>query len=429
MKWLRRGHPEAPGAALPHHACSARATWASARSKTYDLEVWPPVGGRYREISSCSNVGDFHSRRMDALHQVGRREGHAVRVHAERLGPGSGPHPGGADGEPSGRDGRIAHPASPCIRYLPGLTHIGGKAGVEDPADQRRRDPRRGPGSRWSGIAAQLSDDVWICAPEAERSGASRALTLTEPIRVQRIRPAAVLHQRHADRLRHAGDQRDHDRRAKPDLALSGVNRGVNLAEDVTMSGTTSAGAIEAMAMGVPGRSRFREWAASTRARPGLFRLTAEAFAPGIIGACLIRWGGPTSVIMRLQLFSPRTWPLDEVTEDRGDPPGLPRCPYPRWPRSAPTSRGREHFWVRIQAGAAIPRPLDDEHRPLLLRSIPAENLGSPRSMTDLTHALNQCTSSVAFCAARRPKYGSRQGWRMAKKDDASWAIETRGSI
>ena len=37
----------------------------------------------------------------------------------------------------------------------------------------------------------------------------------------------------------------------RPDLVLSGVNRGANLAEDVTMSGTV-AGAIEGMALGVP---------------------------------------------------------------------------------------------------------------------------------------------------------------------------------
>jgi seryl-tRNA synthetase len=34
--------------------------------KTYDLEVWIPSEGRYREISSCSNCGDFQARRMDA---------------------------------------------------------------------------------------------------------------------------------------------------------------------------------------------------------------------------------------------------------------------------------------------------------------------------------------------------------------------------
>ncbi|WP_304180064.1 serine--tRNA ligase, partial [Phenylobacterium aquaticum] len=34
--------------------------------KTYDLEVWLPSQGKYREISSCSNCGDFQARRMDA---------------------------------------------------------------------------------------------------------------------------------------------------------------------------------------------------------------------------------------------------------------------------------------------------------------------------------------------------------------------------
>jgi seryl-tRNA synthetase len=34
--------------------------------KTYDLEVWIPSQARYREISSCSNCGDFQARRMEA---------------------------------------------------------------------------------------------------------------------------------------------------------------------------------------------------------------------------------------------------------------------------------------------------------------------------------------------------------------------------
>jgi seryl-tRNA synthetase len=35
-------------------------------TKTYDLEVWLPAQDRYREISSCSNFGDFQARRMQA---------------------------------------------------------------------------------------------------------------------------------------------------------------------------------------------------------------------------------------------------------------------------------------------------------------------------------------------------------------------------
>ena len=36
-------------------------------------------------------------------------------------------------------------------------------------------------------IAAALSDDVWVCAPEIEQSGAGRALTLSDPVRVRQI--------------------------------------------------------------------------------------------------------------------------------------------------------------------------------------------------------------------------------------------------
>ena len=38
----------------------------AAARKTYDLEVWLPGQGAYREISSCSNCGDYQARRMDA---------------------------------------------------------------------------------------------------------------------------------------------------------------------------------------------------------------------------------------------------------------------------------------------------------------------------------------------------------------------------
>ena len=36
-------------------------------------------------------------------------------------------------------------------------------------------------------IARELSDDIWVCAPEYEQSGASRALTLTDPLRVRKL--------------------------------------------------------------------------------------------------------------------------------------------------------------------------------------------------------------------------------------------------
>ena len=44
-----------------------------AAHQTYDLEVWLPGQDCYREISSCSNCGDFQARRMDARYKTGKK--------------------------------------------------------------------------------------------------------------------------------------------------------------------------------------------------------------------------------------------------------------------------------------------------------------------------------------------------------------------
>ena len=89
-------------------------------------------------------------------------------------------------------------------------------------------------------IARTLSDDIWIVAPQEEQSGAGHSLTLSRPVRVR---------QHDERRFSVSGTPTDAVMMAlgvvmgdaKPDLVLSGVNRGANLAEDVTYSGTVSA--------------------------------------------------------------------------------------------------------------------------------------------------------------------------------------------
>ncbi len=48
--------------------------------KTYDLEVWLPGQKRYREISSCSNCGDFQARRMNARYKAGPKDNRLVHT-------------------------------------------------------------------------------------------------------------------------------------------------------------------------------------------------------------------------------------------------------------------------------------------------------------------------------------------------------------
>lgn len=93
--------------------------------KTYDLEVWIPSEGRYREISSCSNCGDFQARRMDARCKAAGGKGTRF-VHTLN---GSGLAVGrtlvAVMENYQDENGRIAVPQA-LHPYLPGLTHIGG---------------------------------------------------------------------------------------------------------------------------------------------------------------------------------------------------------------------------------------------------------------------------------------------------------------
>ena len=218
-------------------------------------------------------------------------------------------------------------------------------------------------------IAAQLSDDVWICAPEAERSGASRALTLTDPIRV---RPYGER------RFSTTGTPTDCVMLglselvtgARPDLVLSGVNRGVNIAEDVTMSGTV-AGAIEAMAMGVPGialsQGGFYEGGRGYDA--------AEAFAPGIIRR-LMEVGWPADVVMNLNFPGGPPAAIKEVEVTRQ---GF-RDVHIRNAEKRTDLRGRDYYWVGYRQERSSPAEGTD------LRAIYDGKISVTPLHIDLTH-------------------------------------------
>jgi len=99
-------------------------------------------------------------------------------------------------------------------------------------------------------IATDLTNDVWVVAPETDNSGASHSLTLAEPLRMREL-----------GKRRYAIKGTPTDcvimgvrfllREQPPDLVISGVNRGQNLADDITYSGTV-AGAIQGCLLGIP---------------------------------------------------------------------------------------------------------------------------------------------------------------------------------
>jgi 5'-nucleotidase len=142
-------------------------------------------------------------------------------------------------------------------------------------------------------IARELSDDVWVVAPQEEQSGAARSLTLTEPIRVRTFDPR---------RYSVSGTPTDAVMMAvtklidgkRPDLVLSGVNNGQNIAEDVTFSGTI-AGAFQGMTLGIPSLALSLARLQRDEARWA----TPEIHAPGIIRK-LLKIGWPRDVVINI---------------------------------------------------------------------------------------------------------------------------------
>lgn len=218
-------------------------------------------------------------------------------------------------------------------------------------------------------IAAKLSDDVWVCAPEYEQSGASRALTLAEPIRVRQLSER---------KFTTTGTPTDcvmlgvHELvpGPRPDLVLSGVNRGANLAEDVTMSGTV-AGAIEAMALGVRGialsQMGFYE--------PGASFDPAEAHAPGVI-ARLVEIGWPGDVVLNIN-FPNR--PPAEIAEVEVTRQGF-RDAHIRMAEKRTDLRGRDYYWVGFRQTRSSPPEGTD------LRALYEGRISVTPLHIDLTH-------------------------------------------
>jgi len=107
--------------------------------------------------------------------------------------------------------------------------------------------------------ALRALGDVVTVAPTTEASASGHALTLRQPLRLERVGP---------DRFAVDGTPTDCVNVAitivlegrRPDLIVSGINKGYNLGDDVTYSGTV-AGALEAALLGIPGLAVSRgEW-------------------------------------------------------------------------------------------------------------------------------------------------------------------------
>lgn len=221
-------------------------------------------------------------------------------------------------------------------------------------------------------IAHALTDDVWICAPEYEQSGASRALTLADPIRVRKLdaRRFAV-EGTPTDCVMMAVQQLIEG--ARPDLVLSGVNRGQNIAEDVTLSGTV-AGAIEGMALGIPSIALSQSMNYFHDEIVAHWE-TAEAFGPGIVQR-LLEVGWPADVVMNVNFpaLPPEDVKAVEVTRQ-----GF-RDGHMRHMDKRTDLRGRDYYWMGFSAKASDPAEGTD------LRAVYEGRISVTPLHIDLTH-------------------------------------------
>jgi len=181
-------------------------------------------------------------------------------------------------------------------------------------------------------IARKLSDDIWVIAPETDQSGLAHSLTLSNPLRLRKI------DERHYA-LR--GTPTDcvimgvkHLMPEPPDLILSGVNSGSNMADDVTYSGTV-AGAIEGTLLGIPSIALSQEYNINDGTRVLPWEIVEER-APDILKKLLgLEWSKGVLINMNFPNCDPAAIAGTRVTvqgklshglaiEERHDGRGLP---------------------------------------------------------------------------------------------------------
>ena len=175
--------------------------------------------------------------------------------------------------------------------------------------------------------------EVIVCAPEREQSAVSRSVTMYRPLRLEKVEvfgmpfPSYTVDGTPTDCVKLALDKL---LQGKPDLVVSGINRGANLGSDVLFSGTVAAAmegamqGIRAVAVSLEGR---RDWNFERAAKLALIAIEAAKDCPLPFG---------TLMNVNVPDFTPKGYKLTpmgvldygESYVERADP------------------RGRRYYWL-----------------------------------------------------------------------------------
>jgi 5'-nucleotidase len=176
-------------------------------------------------------------------------------------------------------------------------------------------------------IAKALTDDVFVVAPESDQSGVAHSLSLNDPLRLRKISERHYAVKGTPTDCVIMGVRRILES-AKPDVILSGVNSGQNVAEDVVYSGTI-AGAMEGAILGIPSIALSQTYNMAT-GREGAYWSCAETHAPPLIDKILSEGIAP-NIVMNLN---------------------FPACRPEEVQGVAVTVQGRRGYLVKIDARA-----------------------------------------------------------------------------
>lgn len=197
-------------------------------------------------------------------------------------------------------------------------------------------------------IARRLSRDVWVVAPETEQSAVAHSLTLRRPLRLRRLSPR-----------RYAVDGTPTDcvvlavesvlKGHPPDLVLSGINAGDNLADAVTYSGTIAA-AMEAALLGLRAIALSQEGLGD---RPPRWTV-AERWAGETI-ARVAACGWPRNVLINVNFPD---IPADKVAGIEAVPQGQRKIGDSLHERADP--HGRPYYWIGAQRSGEAQAPGTD---------------------------------------------------------------------
>jgi len=201
-------------------------------------------------------------------------------------------------------------------------------------------------------IARTLSDDVWVVAPETDQSGYAHSLSISEPLRLRRIGEKRFAVRGTPTDCVIMGVKKVLP--GLPDLILSGVNSGANVADDVTYSGTV-AGAMEGALLGVRSiaLSQAYSYVGEDRVVP---YDTAETLAPALLKK-LVAMPLPNGVLLNVN------FPNCAVEEVAGTVVATQgKLVHSLWVDERRDGRGLPYYWLCFGRDAVEARAGTDMH-------------------------------------------------------------------